>query len=287
MKGTVKMKIDDNWYKLYEKLYGTNFNRLMTIGKIDEGYANYNIENLEDIKEQVEDKFPNYELYISLYDYDSDEKVITWNQTTLEKYEQHAVKNCLLFRFRQNIDIIREEVLGLEDIERFMFIRRSINLGSNKDIVEESKKTFSFLKEKFDIRPIAMFNGFNEILLFIYTENLNLKNGSLSCYNFYKYVGKKLNLKTLVYENIEPYAQVVPLPGTQNNYSRLYTQLFYPEYSYEEIMLNSQEKYLNTEHFNDFANSEKIEKFMYKIDEILSKNKDKKIDFDSVIEKIA
>lgn len=147
MKGTVKMKIDDNWYKLYEKLYGTNFNRLMTIGKIDEGYANYNIENLEDIKEQVEDKFPNNELYISLYDYDSDEKVITWNQTTLEKYEQHAVKNCLLFRFRQNIDIIREEVLGLEDIERFMFIRRSINLGSNKDIVEESKKPFLSLKK--------------------------------------------------------------------------------------------------------------------------------------------
>ena len=63
-----------------------------------------------------------------------------------------------------------------------------------------------------------------------------------------KELKEKLELKTLLYENIEPYAQIVPLPGTQNTNSRLYTQLYFPEYSYGEIMLKSQEKFLDEEH---------------------------------------
>ena len=66
------MQIDENWYKLYEKLYGKSFNRLITIGSIDTGYINFNIRNTDDIRKYIEKDFPKKEFYISLYDYNTE-----------------------------------------------------------------------------------------------------------------------------------------------------------------------------------------------------------------------
>ncbi len=280
------MQIDENWYKLYEKLYGKSFNRLITIGSIDTGYINFNIRNTDDIRKYIEKDFPKKEFYISLYDYNTEENILRWDNTELDKYEKYAVKNCIFFRFRQNTDIIQEEVISMTEIQKFMFIRRSINLGCNKDIVEDCNKVYNFFKTHFDVKGTLMFNGYNECLLFYYTDEINLKNPSLTCYNLYKLIKEKLEVKTLVYENIEPYAQIVPLPGTQNNNSRLYTQLYYPDFNYQEIMLNSQEKFLNSDHLDQIETSTKLNQFIGNIDLEISNTESDRYNFDEIWEEI-
>lgn len=277
------MQIDEKWYDLFEKLYGKNFNRLLTTGQSNSGYSNHNIKNLDELSEIIEEGFPQNEFYISLYSYRTEDDITRWNTTEIDKYEKYAHKNCLLFRFKQNTDIIREETTRLNDIEKFMFIRRSINLGCNKDIVKECNKTYNFFKTHFNVKGIMMFNGFDECLLYFYTDEITLKNPSLTYYNIYALIKEKLKLSTLVYENIEPFAQIVPLPGTQNNYSRLYTQLYYPGLSYQEIMLNSQEKFLDEDHLSEIETSEELENFIKDIDyEIFINKTQNKFDFEEI-----
>lgn len=266
------MQIDESWYKLYEMLYGTEFNRLLTTGTVESGYRNYNIRRLDELRDIIEDGFPMNEFYISLYNYDTNDNILRWDTTNMDKYEKYAEKTGILIRFKQNTDIIQEEVSNLSDIQKFMFIRRSINLGSNKDITEECLKTYNFFKTHFDVKGYPMFNGYDECLLYYRTSEFQLNHPSLTCYNLYKLLKEKLELKTLLYEKIEPYAQIVPLPGTQNNHSRLYTQLYFPEYSYEEIMLKSQEKFLDEEHLKEFETSPKLEQFLKDIDKEISEN---------------
>ena len=280
------MQIDESWYKLYEKLYGTEFNRFFTVGNIGRGYENYNIRSLDEISELIEENFPQNEFYISLYNYNTEENILRWNITEINKYEQYAEKNGIILRFKQNTDIIKEEVADLNDIQKFMFIRRSINLGFNKNIVEESSKVYNFLKTHFNIKGYPMFNGYDECLLYYRTHDLNLTNPSFTCYNLYKLLEEKLELKTLLYENIEPYAQIIPLPGTQNSHSRLYTQLYFPEYSYEEIMLKSQEKFLDKEHLQDFETSKEFEEFMKDIDHKIKTTETNRYNFDDIWDKI-
>lgn len=266
------MQIDESWYKLYEMLYGTEFNRLLTTGTVESGYRNYNIRKLDELRDMIEDGFPMNEFYISLYNYDTNDNILRWDTTNMDKYEKYAEKTGILIRFKQNTDIIQEEVAKLSDIQKFMFIRRSINLGSNKDITEECFKTYNFFKTHFDVKGYPMFNGYDECLLYYRTSEFQLNHPSLTCYNLYKLLKEKLELKTLLYEKIEPYAQIVPLPGTQNNHSRLYAQLYFPEYSYEEIMLKSQEKILDEEHLKEFETSPKLEQFLKDIDKEISEN---------------
>ncbi len=277
------MQIDESWYKLYSKLYGTNFNRFLTVGHIESGYHNHNIRTIDDIREFVEEGFPKNEFYISLYNYNTEENILRWNTNELDKFEQYAEKNGILIRFKQNTDIIKEEVVNLNDIQKFMFIRRSINLGSNKDIVNECSKVYNFFKTHFDIKGYPMFNGYDECLIYYRTDEFPLNHPSLTYYNMSQLLKEKLELKTMLYENIEPYAQIVPLPGTQNNHSRLYTQLYFPDNSYQEIMSKSQEKFLDEDHIQDFETSEKLEQFMKDIDAEISDNgSDKRYDFDEI-----
>lgn len=280
------MKIDENWFKLYEHLYGKTFNRLLTIGNNEEGYINYNIHNLDEIKEKITQE-ENNEFYISLYNYLTEENILQWNTNNLNKYEKYAEKKSLLFRFRQNTDIIQEEVNGISDIQKFMFIRRSLNLGYFKEIIEESDKVYNFFKENFNIRGTLIFNGYNECLLYLPKERLSLTNPSLTYYNLLKLIQEKLELNTLVYENIEPYAQLIPLPGTQNKNSRLYIQLYYPEFTYEEIMKNGQNKLFDSSHLKDFETSEKLHNFLIDIDNKITKHEhNTKYNFDEIWENI-
>lgn len=277
------MQIDESWYKLYEKLYGTSFNRFLTVGNRESGYHNHNIRTLDEIRELIEEGFPKNEFYISLYNYNTDENILRWNTAEIDKYEKYAEKNGILIRFKQNTDIIKEEIANLNDIQKFMFIRRSINLGSNKDIVNECSKVYNFFKNHFNIKGYPMFNGFDECLIYYRTNEIELDHPSLTYHNIYKLLEEKLELKTILYENIEPYAQIVPLPGTQNKNSRLYTQLYFNDNSYQEIMLKSQEKFLDEEHIQIFDTSEQLEQFMKDIDaQITAQDSDGKYDFDKI-----
>lgn len=280
------MQIDESWYKLYEKLYGTEFNRFLTIGNNGIGYTNYNIKSIDEIKELIEDNYPQNEFYISLYNYDTEENILRWNMSEISKYEQYAEKNGILIRFKQNTHIIKEEIASLNDIQKFMFIRRSINLGFNKDIVEESGKVYNFLKTHFNMKGHLIFNGYDECLIYYRTNDLKLENASFTCYTLYKLLEEKLELKTLIYENIEPYAQIMPLPGTQNGNSRLYAQLYFPDYSYGEIMLKSQEKFLDEEHLENFDTSDDFETFLKDIDNEIKNSENNRYNFDEIWDNI-
>lgn len=280
------MQIDESWYKLYEKLYGTEFNRFLTIGNTEIGYTNYNIKSLDEIKELIEDNYPQNEFYISLYNYDTEENILRWNISEISKYEQYAEKNGILIRFKQNTNIIKEEIASLNDIQKFMFIRRSINLGFNKDIVEESGKVYNFLKTHFNMKGQLIFNGYDECLIYYRTNDLKLENASFTCYTLYKLLEEKLELKTLIYENIEPYAQIMPLPGTQNSNSRLYTQLYFPDNSYGEIMLKSQKKFLDEEHLENFDTSDDFETFLKDINDEIKNSENNRYNFDEIWDNI-
>ncbi|RAP44751.1 MAG: hypothetical protein BZ135_07685 [Methanosphaera sp. rholeuAM6] len=280
------MQIDEKWYKLFEKLYGKKFNRLLTVGTADIGYTNYDIRKLDEIRPYVEEGFPQNEFYISLYSYKTEDKLSRWNAIDLEQYEKYANKNCLLFRFKQNTDIIQEETSYLDDIEKFMFIRRSINLGCNKNIVQDCNKVYNFFKTHFNIKGTMMFNGFDECLLYYYTDEIALNNPSLTYYNIPALLKQKLDIPTLLYENIEPFAQLVPLPGTQNSNSRLYTQLFHPDFDYEHVMSNSQEKFLDESHLSPIEKSKELEQFIKDIDDEIDNTKTIKFNFNEIWEKI-
>ena len=273
------MQIDESWYKLYEKLYGTEFNRFLSVGNAVQGYNNYNIRSINEIRELIEDNYPQNEFYISLYNYVTEENILRWNISEITKYEQYAEKNGIIIRFKQNTDVIKEEVASLSDIQKFMFIRRSINLGFNKDIVKECSKVYNFFKTHLNIKGYPMFNGYNECLLYYRTHDLKLDNASFTCYSLYKLLKEKLELKTLLYE-------IIPLPGTQNSHSRLYAQLYFPEYSYEEIMLKSQEKFLDEEHLQEFDTSTEFEEFLKDIDHKIKNTNSNRYNFDDIWNKI-
>lgn len=277
------MKIDENWYKLYEKLYGTDFNRILTVGTPEMGYTNYDIKNIDDIKKLIDEKTLNHEFFISLFNYAHDERLITWKQTDITRYEKYADKNCVLFRFKQNTDIIREEVADMNEVQKFMFIRRSINLGSNKNIVNECKRTCEFFEKNFDIKPMLMFNGYDECLLYLFTDYLLLEEGSLTCHALYEILEEELELETLFYRELEPYAQLVPLPGTQISPSRLYIQIFSPDKKYREIMKNSENKFLDLDELNNVNRSEKFEEFLSRLDDVVSNNNSRKPDYLKVL----
>ncbi len=280
------MEIDKKWFEVYEQLYGKNFNRLLTIGNLEKGYVNHNIKNIEEVKELITDS-TNTEYYISLYSYLTEENILRWDTDSLDKYEKFAEKTCLLFRFRQNTDIIQEEISSLTDIQKFMFIRRSINLGSNKEIIAQAKKAYNFFKQHFNIKGTLIFNGYNECLLYYPKKELPLTHPSLSYYNLLKLIQEKLELTTLIYENIEPYAQLIPLVGTQNKHSRLYIQFYYPDLDYEEIIKNSQDKFYNPEHAPNVEHSDKLHDFIIDIDkEIHAHEGNAKYNFDKIWDKI-
>ena len=280
------MMIEKKWFKLYEQFYGTTFNRLLTVGSPNKGYTNFSIESIDDIKKMLETRDgTDNEFFISLYDYESDTKVIKWKQTELDNYEKYSKKTCILFRFKENNEAIREETSEMEGVQRFMFIRRSINLGSNMKIVEECKRTSDFFKEKYGVDPLVMFNGYDECLLYIFTNPLDIEKASLTCHNLYRALAETLNLETLLYETIEPFAQLVQLPGTQNPLSRLYTQICDINLKYIDFMKESEKRSFDTKNLDKLKPSEEFEKFLKNFNKKFLKEKDnRKIKYSELLE---
>lgn len=261
------MKLDDNWYELYKSLYSTTFNRLMTIGTVQEGYENFSIKSIDDISNLIDKYYPKNEFYISLYNYTTKEPILSWNQIDINEYEKNAEKSCILFKFRENTDIIQEEISEMNEIQKFMFIRRSINLGSNKCMIEDVKKTYNTIKELFNLESWTMFNGYNECYLYIFlNNNLKLKNPSLTFYYFYKFIEKIANVKTLSYTQVNPFSQIVTLPGSQNNNTRLYAKPYNIHSEYIEIIDNSTNKTLEYFDLKKNQNTSKLESLLKTVD---------------------
>ena len=155
------------------------------------------------------------------------------------KFEEYAINNCMLFRLREDLDILREEIAGLSEVESFTFVRRYINLGCNETIVEEARKVYDFINKLFYFKPIVVFNGYNECLIYVFFNEVKLDNPTITYYNFFRYLEEYCKLTKLSYSKIEPFSQIVTLPGSQNNHSRLYVKPYDIKLTYEEIIEES------------------------------------------------
>lgn len=267
------MEIDDNTYKLYEQMYGKTFNRTLLAGTRDEGYRSFSIKSIDDIRSKIEELHPQNELFISGYDFDTEEDVTRWMRTELFKFEKSAIKNCIIFRFRDTSTIIRDEFKDLTDVQKFMFIRRTINLGSDKEIIQENKKTYEYIQEKMDIVPFVTFNGMNECSMYLYFDEIKLEYPTETFYVFQNLLENKLELKHLTYKEIEPFSQIIALPATQNMESKLYIKPYDVNWSYEEIISNSTDRNMNEIIPDKTQNSTKLESILKKIDEEVKTSK--------------
>lgn len=276
------MNITEKWFELYESLYGTNFNRILTIGTPEEGYENYPITSLDNLKEYCEEKSLKNELYISFYDYDSDELSIKWNPLDDTNFEKYSIKNCILFRFRIDTNVIQEETEELSDVQKFMFIRRTLNLGGNKTLIKDTKNVYDTIKKMFNIEPWVLFNGYDECYLYIFTNELKLKAPTLTLYYFYKFIEKYTDTTTMSYSKVNPFSQLVALPGSQNRYTRLYVKPYDINLDYLEVIKNSENKNLEDSDFMKEQDTSSIEEALEKVDNEICKVKDEENMFNLV-----
>lgn len=269
------MNKTNDLYKLFENMYGTTFNRTLTIGTRSTGYNTYQINNINELCDKFKENHHKNEFYISLYDYDSSEESITWNKIDdNQKFDNYAIKNCILFRFKNRSDDINEELKLLPPIKHFTFIRRLINLGYNKSIVSEAKETYETIKKLFNIESTMIFNGLDECLLYVYFKPLELKNPTLTLYYFYKFIENYSDLKTLSYKEIEPYSQIVSLPGSQNNVSRLYIHKFDIDDTYAEIIKKSESPNIVNSEIKKDQNTAVLENLLETLDKEISKRQE-------------
>lgn len=237
------MQIDDKWYEIYELIYGNTFNRILTIGNKNEGYINHNIRSLDQLQEKIDEYYPQKEFYISLYNYKTDVNLLKWDKLEKDKFEKYSIKDRIIFRFRDDTSIIQQETADLNDIQTYMFIRRSINLGQDKKMLEEVKKVYEAIESLFNIKALPVYNGFNEFCLYLFLgDEIQLENPSLTLYYLYKFIEDYCETKLLKYEKIEPFSQITTIPGTQNNSSRLYSKIFNITDSYPKIIENASRK---------------------------------------------
>ena len=262
---------DELIYKLFETLYGTSFNRILLKGNIENGYERHLIRNIKELYENYEKTDYANESFISVYDFDEDVDITKWFRSDIALYEKHSIKNCIIIRFRENTDILKEETEKSSELQKFMFIRRSINLGFNKKIIEECKKTASFIKEIYDLNSLAIFNGYDECQLYIFFNTLNLKNAQETLYYFYNFIENQLNLENINYEQIEPFSQVTKLPGTQNKNTRLYSKPFNLEWDYMTIIKNCENKKMNEINFEK-NDSEIFKQILISVDDEITNN---------------
>lgn len=268
------MKLSEKWFELYESLYGTQFNKIATVGTFKEGYENYPIKSLEDLRELCEENYPKNEIYVSLYNYDTDELAIKWDPLEGNKFEKYAKKDCILFRLRQNTDIIREEITELNEIQRFMFIRRTLNLGNNHKITDETKILYNTIKTLFNIDSWVVYNGFNECYLYVFTNELKLKNPTLTYYYFYKFIENYANIETLTYSQVSPFSQLISLPGSQNSNTRLYTKPYDIKFEYEDIIKNSESRTLESFDLKKNQDTSILEELLKTVDNEITKRLD-------------
>lgn len=268
------MKLSEKWFELYESLYGTQFNKIATTGTFKEGYENYPIKSLEELRELCEENYPKNEIYISLYNYDTDEPAIKWDPLEGNKFEKYAKKDCILFRLRKNTDIIREEIDEMDELQRFMFIRRTLNLGNNHQLIDETKILYNTIKTLFNIDSWVLYNGFNECYLYVFTNELQLKNPTLTYYYFYKFIENYTNLETLTYSTVSPFSQLISLPGSPNSNTRLYTKPYDIEMEYKEVIKNSETRTLESFDLKKNQDTSILEDLLKTVDNEISKRLD-------------
>lgn len=239
------MQLDDRWYELYTLLYGNTFNRILTLGNKKNGYINHNIRSLDQLQQEIDKHYPHKEFYISLYDYKTDTNLLKWDKIEKDKFEKYSIKDRIVLRFRDDTTIIQQETAELNEIQTYMFIRRSINLGQDKKMLKEVKTVYEAIENLFQIKALPVYNGYNEYCLYIFLdEEMQLENPSITLYYFYKFIEDYCDTKLLKYEKIEPFSQIITIPGTQNNSSRLYSKVFNIEDSYPDIIENASRKEL-------------------------------------------
>ncbi len=240
------MKLTEEWYKLYESLYGTKFNRLIVIGSIED-YERFHIKNIDDLSDLFEEYGSGSEYYISLYDFDTDKSLLAWNNMDPDHYSNCTKNDVLLIRFRENTKEIREETAGLTEIDKFMFVRTTINLGFDKKMIDDVKETYKIFEEVFHIKPWIVFNGYDECYLYVFTNELKLENPTALYYGIHNYIVQNSSVTTINFTTtMDPFAQLVALPGTQRNITRLYVKPFNVNDSYETIIKNSENHSLDS-----------------------------------------
>ena len=168
-----------------------------------------------------------------------------------------------------------------------MFIRRTINLGFNENIVNECKKTYNYIKDKLNVDGYAMFNGINECSLYLYFDEEEFENPTETLYYFYTFLEKTLDLQTITYAEIEPFSQIITLPGSQNIDSKLYVKPYDINLEYKEVINNSADK--NTEYLlpDKTQDTSKLNKLLKTIDSGITNTKSKgknflEIDIDKI-----
>lgn len=268
-----QMKVDNNLEKLYKAMYGEEFNRTLLTGSTKKGFSTFSIHNIDELKTIVNKTTLDDEIYISFYDFDTDEDVTRWMKTDLDKFISSAIKNSLVIRFRENSEIIKEEVRELNDIQKFMFIRRTINLGFNENIVNECKKTYDYILEKLNIKGYSVFNGINECSLYLFFDEYEFDNPTETLYYFYTFLEKTLDLKTITFAEIEPFSQIITLIGSQDMDSKLYVKPYDINSEYEEIIKNSTDKTTNYILPDKTQDTKKINKLLKTIDSEITKTK--------------
>ncbi len=267
------MQVDKNLEKLYEAMYGQEFNRTLLTGSMKKGFSTFSIHNIDELKAAINKTNLEDEIYISFYDYNTDEDVTRWMKTDLNKFISTSIKNSLVIRFRKNSEILKEEVRDLTDIQKFMFIRRTINLGFNEEIVEECKKTYDYLEDKLNIKGYSVFNGINECSLYLFFDEEEFENPTETLYYFYTFLEKTLNLKTITYAEIEPFSQIITLLGSQNKDSKLYVKSYDINSEYKEIIQNSTDKNTNYILPDKTQDTTKLNKLLETIDAGITKTK--------------
>ncbi|RAP53070.1 MAG: hypothetical protein BZ137_07610 [Methanosphaera sp. rholeuAM130] len=267
------MKVDNNLEKLYKAMYGEEFNRTLLTGSTKKGFSTFSIHNIDELKTIVNKTTLDDEIYISFYDFDTDEDVTRWMKTDLNKFISSAIKNSLVIRFRENSEIIKEEVRELNDIQKFMFIRRTINLGFNENIVNECKKTYDYILEKLNIKGYSVFNGINECSLYLFFDEYEFDNPTETLYYFYTFLEKTLDLKTITFAEIEPFSQIITLIGSQDMDSKLYVKPYDINSEYEEIIKNSTDKTTNYILPDKTQDTKKINKLLKTIDSEITNTK--------------
>lgn len=267
------MKVDNNLEKLYNAMYGEEFNRTLLTGSTKKGFSTFSIHNIDELKTIVNKTTLDDEIYISFYDFDTDEDVTRWMKTDLDKFIRSAIKNSLVIRFRENSEIIKEEIRELNDIQKFMFIRRTINLGFNENIINECKKTYDYILEKLNIKGYSVFNGINECSLYLFFDECEFDNPTETLYYFYTFLEKTLDLKTITFSEIEPFSQIITLIGSQDMDSKLYVKPYDINSEYEEIIKNSTDKNTNYIPPDKTQDTKKINKLLKTIDSEITKTK--------------
>ena len=103
------------------------------------------------------------------------------------------------------------------------------------------------------------------------TKELHLQNPTLTIFALNRIIEDHMKSNTLFYRNVEPYSQMISLPGSQNVYTKLYAKPFEIDTPYKEIIKESSERKMN-DLLPKKQKNKKISDILLKIDKKVSYN---------------